>query len=189
MEQSQATSRFYAEVWPHAQAVLRTARFLLRNSADADDLAQETMLKAFRSLDRLKPETDAKAWLMTILRNTRIDHLRSRASDKGVSLEQLASEPEASEQQAGQLDSDDVWKNPESVLQAFADQQIIDAMRQLPEEIRWTLLLVDVNGMEIAEAAEVLNVPPGTVKSRTHRGRGMLRDVLVPVAREMRLTR
>ena len=188
MEQSQATTRFYAEVWPHAPTVLRTARFLLRNSADADDVAQETMLKAFRSLERLKPGTDAKAWLLTILRNTRIDHLRSRASDRNVSLEQLADDPEA-RGQPGRFDDDEAWDDPESLLQAFGDEQIIDAMRQLPEEIRWTLLLVDVHGMDIAEAASVLDVPLGTIKSRSHRGRAMLRDVLLPLARGLRYVR
>jgi RNA polymerase sigma-70 factor (ECF subfamily) len=170
--------------------VLRTARFLLRNAADADDLAQETMLKAFRSLDRLKPGTNAKAWLLTILRNARIDHLRSRASaDRAVSLEQMACEPEAPEQPPGRFDADEAWDDPERVLQAFGDQQIIDAMKQLPEEIRLTLLLVDVHGMEITQAAAVLDVPAGTIKSRTHRGRAMLRDVLLPLALEMRLER
>ena len=151
LKPEQATQRFYDLAWPHLAAVLRTARVLTGNSADAEDLAQETMLKAFRSIDRFREGTDARAWLMTILRRTRIDRLRASSSSAGTI--------------------------------------VIDALRGLPEEIRWTLLLVDVEGMDHAEAAEILRVPVGTIKSRTHRGRAMLREALLPVARERRMVR
>jgi RNA polymerase sigma-70 factor (ECF subfamily) len=64
---------------------------------------------------------------------------------------------------------------------------MIRALQRLPEEIRWTLLLVDVEGMDHADAAAVLGVPVGTVKSRAHRGRAMLREALLPMARDLRL--
>jgi RNA polymerase sigma-70 factor (ECF subfamily) len=64
---------------------------------------------------------------------------------------------------------------------------LIDALRQLPDEIRWTLLLVDVEGMDHADAARVLDVPVGTIKSRAHRGRTMLREALTPLAKELRM--
>jgi RNA polymerase sigma-70 factor (ECF subfamily) len=64
---------------------------------------------------------------------------------------------------------------------------MIQALQRLPEEIRWTLLLVDVEGMDHADAAAVLGVPVGTVKSRAHRGRAMLREALLPMARDLRL--
>ncbi|MGE5609237.1 MAG: sigma-70 family RNA polymerase sigma factor [Bacillota bacterium] len=188
MDQQQATKRFYSLVWPHLATVLRTAQFLTGNSAEAEDIAQVTMMKAFKSIDSLQDGTDTKAWLMTILRNTRIDHLRSTASSaRNVSLEQLAVEPMDSSTDAG-ADAE-TWQNPEQVLQAFSDQQVIDALLELPEEIRWTLLLVDVEQMDHKDAAKILDVPVGTVKSRTHRGRAMLREFLLPVAREMRLVR
>ena len=179
-------ARFYVEVWPHAAVVLRTAQFLCRNEAEADDLAQEVMLKAFRHLDQLREGSDAKAWLMTILRNSRVDRIRSEAAhQRDVSLEQLAVEPPA----PAEANSDSTWNEPEAVLQEFSDRQIITAMKELPEEIRWTLLLLDVEGMDQAEAAKVLDVPVGTVKSRAHRGRGMLREALTPLARELRMVR
>lgn len=185
MEQQEATRRFYAEIWPHAATVLRTAQFLTRDSAEADDLAQETMLKAFRALATFRAGTDARAWLMTILRRARIDRLRAAASaDANVSLDRLVSEPPAPPRDAS---ADGLWKEPEAVLQEFSDRHVIAALRSLPEEIRWTLLLVDVEAMDHADAAAVLDVPVGTVKSRAFRGRAMLRDALVPVAREMRL--
>jgi RNA polymerase sigma-70 factor (ECF subfamily) len=189
LDAQEATNRFYAEVWPHAATVLRTAQFLTRDAAEAEDLAQETMIKAFRGLDRYRAGTDVKAWLMAILRNTRIDRLRSAAASKeNLSLEGMPGDPEAPPSNETR-DEEQVWRNPEEMMQGFADRQVIAAMRTLPEEIRWTLLLVDVEGLEHAEAANVLDVPVGTVKSRAHRGRAMLRVALVPVAREMRLIR
>ena len=179
-----ATQRFYAEVWPHAATVLRTAQYLVRDGVEAEDLAQEVMLKAFRHLDQLAEGTDAKAWLMTILRHTRIDRIRSAAAHvRDISLEDLGAEPAAA------APADEVWNEPEAVLQEFSDRQVIDALKKLPEEIRWTLLLVDVEGMEQAEAAAILEVPVGTVKSRAHRGRGMLRALLTPLAKELRMIR
>ena len=180
------TQRFYAEVWPHAASVLRTARFLIRDIAEAEDLTQEVLLKAFRHLDQLKPGTDAKAWLMTILRHTRIDRIRAAAAhERDVRLEDLGGEPAAGDV----APFDELWNEPEAVLQEFSDQQVIEALKKLPEEIRWTLLLVDVEGIDQAEAASILNVPVGTIKSRAHRGRGMLRELLTPLARELRIVR
>lgn len=180
------TARFYDEVWPHAAVVLRTARFLAGDDAEADDLAQEVMLKAFRRLDQFRPGTDMKAWLLTILRNTRIDRLRAGAAhNRDVSLEALAGDPAAAE---GEKPAQ-TWDEPEAVLEEFSDQQVIDALNGLPEEIRWTLLLVDVEGLDHTEAAKILEVPIGTIKSRAHRGRGMLRDALAPLAKDLRLLR
>ena len=82
-----------------------------------------------------------------------------------------------------------LWERPDVALAAFSDQQVIDALQRLPEEIRLTLLLVDVEGLDHADAASILDVPEGTIKSRAHRGRGMLREALLPVARDMRLIR
>jgi RNA polymerase sigma-70 factor (ECF subfamily) len=183
-----ATKRFYAEVWPHAATVLRTALYLTHDQAEADDLSQEVMLKAFRHLDQLQVGTDAKAWLMTILRHTRIDRIRAAAAhERDVSLQDLASEPAG--MAAAAEAADEFWNEPEAVLQEFSDQQVIEALKKLPEEIRWTLLLVDVEGMDQADAATILGVPVGTIKSRAHRGRGMLREALTPLAREIRMIR
>jgi RNA polymerase sigma-70 factor (ECF subfamily) len=187
LDQREASERFYSVIWPHASTVLRTARILARDAAEADDLAQETMIKAFRSIESFKPGTDARAWLMTILRNTRIDRMRASAASKDtVSLDQLGAEPQASPESARE---DAMWEDPESLLEEFSDRQIIAALQQLPEEIRWTLLLVNVEQLDHAEAAAVLDVPVGTIKSRAHRGRAMLRGALAPIAREMRLIR
>jgi RNA polymerase sigma-70 factor (ECF subfamily) len=186
-----AQSRFDALVWPHAPAVLRTARFLCHDDAEADDVSQETLVKAFRALDTFRPGTDVKAWLMTILRNTRIDRLRIRAAHKGdVSLDAMPFEPASDGGPAGaDADAHPAWDDPRGLLQQFSDRHMIQALQRLPEEIRWTLLLVDVEGMDHADAATVLGVPVGTVKSRAHRGRAMLREALLPMAKDLRLIR
>ena len=180
MPDADRTDRFYAELWPHRAAVLRAAKFLTRNDADADDLAQDAMLKGFDAIDRLTPGSNAKAWLMTILRNAHIDRVRARHGE--ASLESLdvdlaapPAEPEDTE----------AWGDPARTLAEFSDQQIIDALKALPREICWTLLLVDVEGLDDRDAAEVLKVPTGTVKSRLHRGRRMLRDALLPLVRKI----
>lgn len=184
MDQQEKTRKFYADVWPHAAAVLRSAQFLTRDPAEADDLAQDVMLKAFRHLDQFRAGTDMKSWLLTILRNTRIDRARTATAQKqNVSLEQLGSEPVAPPESS----DDELWNDPKSVLQQFSDKQIIQALHALPEEIRWTLMLVDVEGMDHALAAQVLDVPVGTIKSRAHRGRAMLRTALAPLARGLRI--
>ena len=189
MENEQAQKRFHELVWPQVPVVLRTAHVLCGGkAADGEDLAQETMLKAFRALDSFEPGTDIRAWLFSILRNARVDRIRSSASHASLSLDELAVEPAGPPVQE-QLDRQTVEEEPEVVLATFTDEEVIRALADLPEEIRWTLLLVDVEGMSQQEAAAVLQVPVGTVKSRAHRGRMMLREVLLPVARQSRIVK
>jgi RNA polymerase sigma-70 factor, ECF subfamily len=183
-----ASARFHELFWPHRDAVLRTARLLMRNPVDADDLAQETLLKAFRAMHQFQPGTDARAWLLSILRNTRIDRLRYAANRPEVSFDQMLVEPGQAPDEA-RLRTEAELSDVEALLDQFADADVIEALQALPEEIRWTLLLVDVEGLDHARAAGVLQVPVGTVKSRAHRGRSMLREALEARARELRMIR
>ena len=174
-----ATQRFYALVVPQAKLVLRVARCLVRDAAAADDLAQETMIKAFKAIDRFQETTDVRAWLMTILRHARIDHLRAAAGRRGqISLDESGIDP------ADESDDSPAWEHPQELLEQFSDSDVIAALHDLPEEIRWTLLLVDVERIDHSQAAEVLDVPVGTIKSRAFRGRAMLRKALLPLARQ-----
>ena len=187
MTGEEATRRFYDLVWPILPTVLRTARVLTGNEPDAEDLAQETMLKAFKAIGQFREGTDVRAWLLAILRNARVDRLRS-ASAATVSLDALDLDPP---DRPGQETEDwqAIAQDPERVLNEFSDAEVIDALQHLPEEIRWTMLLVTVEGMDQAEAAGVLEVPVGTVKSRLHRGKTMLRKALLPLARERHVVR
>jgi len=187
LEREIAAGRFHEVLWPYLGAVLRVAQILTKNATDAEDLTQDVMLKAYRAIDQFQEGTDAKAWLLAILRNARVDRLRSAgASADNVSLEGIDLDPPGQERPSA-LDWQVLAENPELVLNEFSDQQMIEALGRLPEEIRWTLLLVTIEGMDQPEAAQVLDVPVGTVKSRLHRGRAMLREALLPLARERRM--
>lgn len=169
--------RFERLMWPLIPVVLRFARFLTHHAADADDLAQETMMRAMRNIDRFAEGTDAKAWLMTITRHLWIDRQRVKKHRCMASLDaDDAPEPVAMEEAAGLHDPQ--WHEPEELLQHFGDQELIDALHTLPDEQRWAVLLVDVEGVEQTEAARILGVPTGTVKSRASRARAALRDHL-----------
>ncbi len=176
--------RFKRVAWPHLASLLRTARYLTRHQQEAEDVVQETMLKAMKAIDSFQEGTNVKAWLMTILRRTFIDRLRANRSRQHEvrldSYDQVEGREEAAT--SGQLD--DRWDNPEKILDQFEDKDMVEALKTLPDEIRWTLLLVDIEQLDYAGAARVLEIPVGTVKSRAHRGRGMLRDRLFTKARQ-----
>jgi RNA polymerase sigma-70 factor (ECF subfamily) len=173
-----ASDTFYQTIWPHAATLLRVAQVLCRSEADAEDLVQETLLKAYRHLDQFKEGTDARRWLLTILRNTRIDRVRTLAGRQAeISIEQAEIDPAAPAREWA-ADTSDAWADPRAMLESLSDQTMIEALLELPEEIRWSLLLVDVEGLEMADAAGIMEIPVGTVKSRLHRGRGMLRERL-----------
>ncbi len=171
-------------VWPLLPLLLRTAQYLAGSTQQAEDLVQETALKAMGAIDSFEPGTSAKAWLLTILRRAHIDSLRAgRRRVQTVSIDtEAAVEPAApAGPSAGAYDSR--WDEPEAILEGFEDAEVIAALKQLPDEIRWTLLLVDVEDMDHCQAARVLEVPEGTIKSRAFRGRAMLRDRLFELAR------
>ncbi len=134
-----------------------------------------------------RDKNHVKAWLLSILRNTWIDNLRANAgASRQVSLEDLTTDPAARESII-ESDLDAIWQNPDEILNGFSDENVIDALRSIAEELRWTLMIVDVEGMDHAQAAKILGVPVGTIKSRVHRGRALLRQALLPIARDRRL--
>lgn len=174
--------RFKRLAWPLMPIVLRTAQCLTRRTDQAEDLAQETMVKAMRAMDSYQNNTNVRAWLLTILRRSHIDRMRAQhARPTELPLDEAKTAWLADESEpAGYFD--DQWDQPEALMNRFEDQVVIEAMRNLPEGLRWTLLLVDVERMEQTDAAAVLGVAVGTIKSRTHRGRAMLRDQLYQFA-------
>lgn len=175
LSQDDAAERFYTHLWPHRAMVLRTARFLTRNPADAEDLAQETFMRAFRNIQQFDVASNARAWLAAILRHVQIDRSRLRGSAL-LSDAQLL-EPAAIT--AAEMRAEQDPRDLDALLEQFSDEALIDALQSLPEDIRWTLLLVDVEQMTYDDAAEVVEVPVGTVKSRVFRGRSLLRDRLL----------
>lgn len=174
--------RFTRLAWTLMPVVLRTAQCLTRREAEAEDLAQETMVKAMRAIDTYQDDTNIRAWLLTILRRTHIDRHRARQPhppEMPLDETMIGSAVDSTEP-GGRFD--DQWTEPEQLMNRFEDEAVADALRELPDDIRWTLLLVDVEQLEQAKAAEVLGVAVGTIKSRVHRGRAMLRDQLYELA-------
>lgn len=159
--------RFEQYVMPEIEVLLRVARSLTRNDADAEDLVQDTLIRAYKAIDRFDGR-HPRAWLLTILRNTHINRNRRRRPE-------LLRDPGGATRQLDEVVSDEVT---DASVEASFDAEIEKALRELDEPFRRVIELVDVDGLTYAEAAEVLNVPTGTVMSRLHRGRGRIRDRL-----------
>ena len=166
---------FEAEALEYVDSLYRTALRLTRVPADADDLVQDTYLKAFRAADSFRPGTNLRAWLFTILHNTARNRVRDRARDSvtidSEAVDQAAEVPRFGT--AGPVDS------PEAILlRNTLTPDLQAAIADLPEAFREAVWLRDVDEFSYAEIAEMLHVPAGTVMSRISRGRRMLFDRL-----------
>ncbi|MGB7220022.1 MAG: sigma-70 family RNA polymerase sigma factor [Vicinamibacterales bacterium] len=170
---------FEAEALGYVDSLYRTALRLTRRQADADDLVQETYLKAFRAADRFAPGTNLRAWLFTILHNTARNRLRDRARDQVTidsEIVERAAEAAAPGLWAGPLPT------PESLmLDGTLMPELEAAIASLPDVFRQAIWLRDVEEFSYAEIAEMLAVPIGTVMSRISRGRRLLFDQLKPM--------
>ena len=165
----------------HLDGVLRAALALCGDRDMAEDLVQETYLKALGRFASFRTGTNCKAWLVRILRNAWIDRLRHRkVAGPDVPLDERAL--------AGPDDDGDApWTDATDVLEMFADEQVIAALQTLTDDQRLALVLVDVEGMSHQDVAEVLGVAGGTVKSRTGRARAKLRTLLRQHAHDLGL--
>ncbi|HZO26783.1 MAG TPA: sigma-70 family RNA polymerase sigma factor [Chloroflexota bacterium] len=175
-------SFFEREVMQHLDALYRTALRMTRNPQDAEDLVQETMLRAFRFLDRFEPGTNLRAWLFKILTNTYINRYRKASSEPRV--DSLDDSEELSLYRY--LDNEAASRGGSveaQVLDRFAEQDIKTAIEALPPQYRITVLLADVEGFSYNDIAEITNVKKGTVMSRLFRGRRLLQKALVDQAR------
>jgi RNA polymerase sigma-70 factor (ECF subfamily) len=177
-EPSAAGLSFDEEALPHLDALYRVALRLTGDAARAEDLVQDTMLKAYRSWRQYRPGTNAKGWLLTILRNTFINDYRRRK------LEPVAMDLETVEPHAIYRDIETA--DPEGAFfSQIVDEKVLQAIDALPPEFREVLVLSDLEGMRYAEIAKALEVPVGTVKSRLFRARRLLQAALYEHAVEM----
>ena len=158
---------FEAEAIPHADRLFRLAMWLERDRATAEDLVQDTMIQALKSFHRYTPGTNCKAWLVTILHNLRSN--RRRANRRMPLVE----------------DPDDRIADTVPFVPAVpadvTDEDFLIALRGIPEHHQNIILLCDVDELTYKEIATALKIPIGTVMSRLHRGRAMLRQQLVSV--------
>lgn len=179
---SKNTGSFEKIAMPYVNTVYRTAVAMCGDHAIAEDLTQETYLKAFERFDTFKIDTNCKAWLLSILRNKWIDAMRHRkVAGQVLQLDEniIASNDKENDFQCS---------NCEEFLENFSDEQVIKALKSLPDEQRFALFLVDVEQLSHEEVAEIMKVPVGTIKSRTSRARTILKTKLFSYAKEMGFT-
>jgi RNA polymerase sigma-70 factor (ECF subfamily) len=164
---------FEAEALAALDSLYRVALRLSRSPADAEDLVQETYLKAFRAADRFEPGTNLRAWLFTILHNTARNQARDRARDM------VAVDSEVVERASDLQPSTGQTETPESaLLRETLAPELQAAIDALPDAFRQAVWLRDVEEFSYAEIAQMLSVPIGTVMSRISRGRRMLFEQL-----------
>ncbi len=151
---------------------------MTRNPSDAEDLVQETYLKAYRGYGSFQAGTNLKAWLYRILTNTFINSYRARRRHpEETELEDV--EDFYLFQRLGGLEAAAAGQSAEDeVLARFTDEAVKEAIESLPETFRMAVLLADVEGFSYKEIAQIMDVPVGTVMSRLHRGRRALQKAL-----------
>jgi RNA polymerase sigma-70 factor (ECF subfamily) len=175
---------FQAQAMQYAPQLYSAALRMTRRPADAEDLVQETFLKAYRSFGTFEEGSNLRAWLYRILTNTYINMYRAKQrrpqeSDLG-DVEDLYLY-----RRIGSIEAAVASRSAEDQLfDLFTDDEVKDALEGLPENFRLPVLLADVQGFSYKEIAEMLDIPIGTVMSRLHRGRKAMQRALVDFARE-----
>ena len=181
-DEAARAARFEAEAMPYLDQLYGAAMRMTRNPADAEDLVQDTYVRAFASFHQYRPGTNLKAWLYRILTNTFINSYRRRQRQP------LQTDADAVEDwqlhRAASHDSVGLPSAESLALDALPDSDIKDALGQLSEDRRLAVYLADVEGFSYKEIAEIMDTPIGTVMSRLHRGRRQLRGLLADYARE-----
>jgi RNA polymerase sigma-70 factor (ECF subfamily) len=173
------TREFEDVVLVHLDALYRTALRLTHNRAEAEDVVQETCLRAFRGFHRFDPGTNARAWVFTILRHVFLNRLRRAGREASESEEPRLESVLESATLGPDLD------NPEEhFLQTVLHGDIDRALRALPAPFREVVILTDLEGLSYKETSDVLDCPIGTVMSRLYRARQLLRQTLGRYARE-----
>ena len=178
-----ATDPFETEALSFLDALYRTALRMTRSEAEAQDLVQETYIRAFRFRHQFTPGTNLKAWLFRILTNTFINQYRRKAARPDTTeLDDV--EESILYRHMRDVSPGSASLDPEAeLIDNTLSSEVTDALEALPEKFRTTLLL-DVEGFSYKEIAEVLDIPIGTVMSRLHRGRKFLQKRLYDVARD-----
>lgn len=163
-------SEFEAVTLPHLDALYNTALRLTHSESEAEDLVQETYLKAFRFFHRFEQGTHIKAWLYKIMTNTFINQYRKQQRDREVvedwDWEQI-------------MQTDTHYRdNERAILDNFMSDQITQALQEIPADFRMVVLLADMDEFSYKEIADIVGCPIGTVMSRLYRGRRLLRKLL-----------
>lgn len=162
---------FEREMIPHLDSLYNFAIRLTTDPIDAEDLVQDTIVKAFRFFGSYEKGTNAKAWLFRILKNSYINNYRKKSKQpQQVDYDEVSTYYEnVRSEQSDTTDMEDI------MYRDMLDDHITRALQRLPEDFRTVVLLCDVEGFTYEEIANMLDVPIGTIRSRLHRGRNLLR--------------
>jgi RNA polymerase sigma-70 factor, ECF subfamily len=171
--------QFEREAVPHMDVLYNFALRMTNNAADAEDLLQETFLKAYRFWDSYEQGTNIRAWLFRILKNSYINRYRKESKEpETVDYDEVKNYYTTIRSSAA--DPDDLQ---EAIFGNLLDDDVAGAIAELPDEFRTVLILCDIEGLTYEEAAEFVDIPLGTVRSRLHRARKVLRSRLLQYAR------
>ncbi len=178
-EEARDRVRFEEEALQLSDQVYRVARRLVGSREEAEDLMQDTYARAFRSWQQYQPGTNLRAWLLRILTNLNID--RGRRQRRTPELQPLE---EGDYFLYDRLEATIPDENPdeERVLERLSQNAVVEALAEVPHDFRDVLVLVDIGEFSYAEAAQILDIPLGTVMSRLHRGRRILKRALAEKA-------
>src|SRR5207245_9420561 len=173
-QEARGRVRFEEEALALADQVHRVARHLVGSKEEAEDLVQETYARAFRSWRQFTPGTNMRAWLLRILTNLNIDRgRRQQRSPQTTSLDTEAGDYFLYNKLEAQ--SPDGAVDEDRVLERLSQDSIVDALAEVPHDFRDVIVLVDIGDFSYADAAQILDIPIGTVMSRLHRGRRILK--------------
>ena len=177
-------STFPEEAMQYTPQLFSTALRMTRNRSDAEDLVQETFLKAWRAFDSYTEGTNLRAWLFRIMTNTYINKYNA-AQRRPTETELDDVEELFLFRRAGAIDPNRMNASAEDqMMELFTDDEVKNAIEELPDAYRMPLLLSDVDGFSYKEIAEMLDIPIGTVMSRLHRGRKSMQKRLYEFAKE-----
>ena len=168
--------RFERDAMPYLDQLYGAAMRLTRNPSDAEDLVQETFLRAFGAFDTFTDGTNLRAWLFRILTNTYINQYRKKQRQPFQSSADDLADWQLHE--AESHTSTGLRSAEDEALDRLTDADVVDAMAAIPEDFRLAVYLADVEGFSYKEIAEIMETPIGTVMSRLHRGRKLLRESL-----------
>lgn len=171
---------FEDEIIPHLDAMYNFALRLTSDPSDAEDLVQDTIVKAFRFFNSYEKGTNAKAWLFRILKNSYINNYRKKSKQPNqVDYDEVSTFYETI--RAERTDTSDL---EDKMFRDLIDDDISIALDELPEDFRTVVLLCDVEDFTYEEIANMLDVPIGTIRSRLHRGRNLLKAQLLDYAQK-----
>jgi RNA polymerase sigma-70 factor (ECF subfamily) len=175
-------ARFTEVAMEHMPGLYSAALRMTRNASDAEDLVQETYLKAYRSYASFQEGTNLRAWLYRILTNTYINSYRAAKRRPEITDVEDVEDLYLYKRMGGAGDSRTGRSAEDEALDTFTDDVVKSALEELPEAFRMAVLLADVEGFSYKEISEITDVPIGTVMSRIHRGRRALQKTLHEVA-------